>query len=235
MKNILQYCTVFTFVGIFLIMIGVKTTEALVIRSADNSYAQTLTNKEGSTPQLTIDQSGLSSGYTSGVTDFDTYTSGIPTHTSNFGNRWLFNQAGIPGTVDYDLGAEYTIETLAFWNYGGSNNPTGIAINTFNLFTSNDSTFGSSTNVGSFTSSSPGDPGVSPVEIFNLTDSTARYVRMQITSHFGNGTFAGFGELAFETNADADPIPEPSTYILFLTGLVGIGVIQWKRRGKYQA
>ncbi|MDP1699779.1 MAG: VPLPA-CTERM sorting domain-containing protein [Aestuariivirga sp.] len=69
----------------------------------------------------TIDKSGLSFGYVSGVTDFDAYLASGPTHTSNAnGNEWFsenFGGSSVAGlTVTYGFSALTSINGFALWN-----------------------------------------------------------------------------------------------------------------------
>lgn len=69
----------------------------------------------------TIDQSGLSAGYVSGVTDFDSYLAGNPTHTSLAnGNEWFSRDYGrrtvAVQTVTYAFSALTSINGFALWN-----------------------------------------------------------------------------------------------------------------------
>ena len=64
-----------------------------------------------------INQSGLSVGFTSGVTNFDTYIASNPTETAYDSNGW----DSLPGptypiTIGFDMGAVYSLSRLALWN-----------------------------------------------------------------------------------------------------------------------
>ena len=93
----------------------------------------------GSSPDNTRNQSGLSTGYTSLVTDFDTYIASNPTHNSNlFANVWVSAIGTLTGNFDFDLGGTFTIQSFALWNFGNNfnNNVRGITrpafkVNTF--------------------------------------------------------------------------------------------------------
>ena len=57
-----------------------------------------------------IDESGLSSTYVSGVTDFATYMATNPSHTFAYSGFEWFSPAGVhSGTIIYNLGASFTI------------------------------------------------------------------------------------------------------------------------------
>lgn len=71
-----------------------------------------LTTSVGAISNIT-NRSGLSTTYTSGVTDFDSYVS-TTTHRSNTGsNIWTFT--GRSGVITFNLGASYTLNALALW------------------------------------------------------------------------------------------------------------------------
>src|SRR5262245_6199090 len=69
-------------------------------------------------PNRVINQSGLSAGYTSGVTDFDTYIARKPTHNSSDGRNIWGSDFSNTGNFDFDLGGTYAIGAFALWNYG---------------------------------------------------------------------------------------------------------------------
>jgi hypothetical protein len=68
-----------------------------------------------------INQSGLDTPFTSGVTDFDDYFNSPPTAFAQAaaGNNWqrqTFFTLPVTGFVDLDFGAVYSIDRLAVWN-----------------------------------------------------------------------------------------------------------------------
>ncbi len=194
-----------------------------VITSPISVIANTAGQLGGSGPGNLIDQSGLSAGFVSGVTDFDTYIGSSPTHSRNSSaGAWVGGVFVFDGHIDFDLGSSQLIEQIALWN--GTSNSTS-AINSFTVFTSEDAGFGASTNVGSFNNAQNDASDPFPVSVFDLTDSTARYARLQINSHHGNGTVMGMGEIAFDTVA---AVPEPATFGAL--SLSAIGVYYRRRR-----
>ena len=58
-------------------------------------------------------------------------------------------------------------------------------------------------------------------QVFDLTDSVGRFVRLSITSNYG-GDLVQANELAFSTS----PVPEPSTALLLALGLIGLAARQ---------
>jgi hypothetical protein len=156
----------------------------------------------------TINQSGLSLPYTSGVTDFDSYIASGPTH---FGNNFTegYTEAEPVVNIDYDLGQSVPIGRMALWfsRFPGSANPSQLQV-----LTSQTSDFATPFDAGTFfpndgRSGFGGTPA--PVQVFDLTDSDARYVRVRVLSKFANfGVF--YSEVAF---AQVTPIPEPSSLL----------------------
>src|ERR1700726_3393494 len=84
----------------------------------------------GFNPANLINQSGLSAGYTSGVTDFDTY---VPVTTvANINAAVEVGRAGAPpASFTFDLGSPSSMNAIAIWNLFGTS-----ALNTFTVQTS---------------------------------------------------------------------------------------------------
>lgn len=159
----------------------------------------------------TIDQSGLSDSYVSGVTDFDVYIGLSPTHTRNNNpENFAASRSLPPLNIDYDLGEVLSVTQLALWNYPFGNS---AGIIDFNVFTAELPDFSDSEFVGAFTALDDGNGDVNNVQVFDLIDSDARYVRLEVVSVArGNGT--GLSEIAFAT------IPGPATAAVFLIAAV---------------
>src|SRR5882762_3537303 len=65
----------------------------------------------------TIDQSGLSALFISGVSDFDAYLAGHPIHTPvAINNEWFTALNVTQASIIYDLGSSRTVDRLALWN-----------------------------------------------------------------------------------------------------------------------
>ena len=157
-----------------------------------------------------INQSGLSAPYTSGVTNFETYNA---THDDDASFDWVSdNPVSLPGNIDFDLGAEFMIDKLALWN-DAQIDPEDRGINEFTVFTDDNSAFSSPTNVGSF-SAIGFETGSSAKQVFDLTDSLGRYLRLRITSNHGDNVMQA-GEIAVSI------IPEPSSLVLLAAGAWG--------------
>ena len=170
----------------------------------------------------TFNQAGLSTGYTSGVTDFDTYMAGNPTHTSIFsGFEWFSESGTTAATVTYDFGATVTVDRLALWNEETS----GIG----RLILSGSLDGMAFTQLGIY---SPTDNPLAayPADIFSFTAASMRYVRFDMAGcpQANPGTFSAcaIGEVAFRT---AGAVPEPATWGLMILGFGAIGGAKRRR------
>ena len=164
-----------------------------------------------------INQVGLDYSYVSGVTDFDTFTATVG-HSGGWG--WGFSGpsggTNSSGTIDYDLGSEYLIESLALWDGQG---PAGIfgQIHQFNVYTSNDPTFATANLVGGYMGTSA--PFGYAAQVFAMIPSSGRYVRIHALSFYAGDI--SVGEIAFE----GTPVPAPAA-----TALLGMGGVMGLRR-----
>jgi hypothetical protein len=173
----------------------------------------------------TIDQSGLSTGFTSGVTDFDAYLGTNPTHEWIFtdGSEWFSTAGATSGTIVYDLGGLFAIDRLALWNEEFS------GIQTMQVETATNAGFIGAVSVGALLpTNTPFDQSY-PAEVFTLTPSVGRYVRLTITGPQSpnRGTFLSMGEIAFDVNQTE--VPEPASLGLLA---VGLGAYAARRRAR---
>lgn len=174
-------------------------------------------------------QSGLSTGYVSGVTDFATYIAGGVTHVTfaSPGTTWLSTSPtpSFPIFLDFDLGSTLNVLQLALWNGTGGND---AAVNGLSVFTSNSADFSVQTAAGAF-SNPLGSGGLEPATVFDLIDSSARYVRVRIDSYYGNGCCVGIGEVAFDSTAPGGTVSLPGTLALVGLGFAALGVSSRRR------
>ncbi len=180
-------------------------------------------------PDDTRNQSGLSAGYTSGVTDFDAYVASNPTHASNdFANDWI-SAGGFPtGNFDFALGGTFTIQSFALWNIGGNED---FNLRGFELLASDDASFSTFTSLGTFDANPNTGPDTAVLpEVFPFAPTSAAFVRMRITSNNGSIFSTGFGEAAFEVQSSPTAIPEPGTLALLASGVLSAGLWGWRRR-----
>lgn len=166
-------------------------------------------------PADIINQSGLSSTFTSGVTDFDAYDPTGVSHSNVVGGQWLgeFPPFNIPGgAIDFDLGSVQTITRFAFWNPNPGN---GMA--DFNVYIDTASDFSSATFVGSYFAAIGSATG----QVFDTPDVSGQFVRIEHNSFHGNRT--GMGEIAFDAVVGPLAVPEPATVALLALSLIGAG------------
>lgn len=183
-----------------------------------------------------INQSGLQTAYTSGVTDFDTYMAGPAGEFHNVNlprTDWLSSMYVTTGYVDFDLGNVYTISQMAHWVY--SNNYNGN-VRAFTLLAGEQSDFSDAVTLGTYTATSTrtssivsGQQYFAP-QIFQFAATDARYVRMNIQSNYGL-VLTGMGEVAFDGVSPTPPaaVPEPGALVLMAVGIAGLTIR--RRRG----
>lgn len=177
----------------------------------------------------TFDGSGLSVGYTSGVTDFDTYVAGT-THSGVFsGNEWFSNFGTTSASVTYDLGAVFSISAMALWNEESS------GIGSLDLLISSDGVTFSSLLSGLVPTDNPlGDP-LDPSEyladVFSFATTSFRYITLDMSScpqiDPGSYSSCAIGEVAFRQVA---AVPVPAAGLLLFGALGGLALIRRRRK-----
>jgi hypothetical protein len=161
----------------------------------------------------TIDQSGLFTPYVSGVTDFDVYIASDPRHDYPAAeNAWAAEAADIPIDLDYDLGATYSIDSLALWTSWG-----GYSTGEFEVFVASDASFAGAVSLGTYNANDTDPPLAAQVIDLPVTDG--RFLRLRILSTTAQGAeYVNHSETAVEV-VSATPVPEP-----FVLSLLGIGL-----------
>lgn len=178
----------------------------------------------------TIDQSGLSAGFLSGVTNFDAYLAGNPTHTlAALDNEWFTIEGVTSATVNYDLGDVYLIDRLALWNEEFSGvGLLGISISLDNI---NYTTVAS----GIMPVDSSPDGLDYGAQIFDFGLSSARYIQFDVSGcpqpDGSPRLFCGIGEVAFSS-----AVPVPAALWLFGSGLLGlVSIVKRKKASLKEA
>jgi hypothetical protein len=194
----------------------------------DPATASTSMGTGFGSPNNVINQSGLSTTYTSLVTNFASYIASNPTHNSILNaNDWISPFGTPTGNFDFGLGGTFTIDSFALWNF-----PTPAGVVGFQLLASADSSFSSTTSLGTFTAH-PNNVGLATAvqpEVFTFAPTSAAFVRMVITSNNGDLN-TGFGEAAFSVQATATATPEPASVTLAVLGALGLAGYGWRKRG----
>ncbi|NEP38207.1 MAG: discoidin domain-containing protein [Okeania sp. SIO2G4] len=192
-------------------LVGIDQAKAALIVSPVGATATSEFTPGGEIGN-TIDQSGLSIGFTSGVDDFDAYLGLNPIHSILFsGNEWFTNFQGASQTVTYDLGSVLAIDRLALWNEEGA------GIFSFNILSSNDGMNFSTVLSGVSPIDNPPNTDY-PAEVIDFGSVVnAQFVQFEITACDPN--VCAIGEVAFATAETAESVPEPT----FLLGLLAVG------------
>jgi hypothetical protein len=209
--------------GVFLLSVAMSDSAFATIIRSGTVLSSTPSACCNLVAERLLDQSGLSVGYTNGVTDFDSYLALNPTATGtstepNFPAGYF---AGAGAIVDIDLGETLTLTRLAMWNDHDFQ-----GVNAFHLLIADNSSFAGAVALGSFNALFGNNDNVqldyaigAPYQVFDLNDATGRYVRVEFdTAHLD--VFINVGELAF--GIDAESVPEPATLALFGVGLAGL-------------
>ncbi len=173
----------------------------------------------------TYDHNGLEEGFTSGVTDFDTYIASNPMHSFIFsGNEWFSNEGTTGAIVTYDLGSVKTIDRLALWNEESS------GIGALDLYSSADGVTFAPLSLGLHP---PDNPLADyPATVFSFDPTSTRYVRFVISDspqpNPGSFPAAAIGEVAFRAaggdlaaQIDGDAIVPTNAPDLHLTQFFG--------------
>ena len=178
-----------------------------------------VSNTAGTTPgspiESAINHAGLLTDFTSGVTDFDTYLALNPLHTEQWiANEWFALDGENEATVIFDLGAEYEISRVAFWNEEHS----GAFSASF--FACSDALCSVQAGLGGFAIlDSPFFVSYS-AQVLDTSDVLTRYVGLTVQGPNDPFNFnsVSLAEIAFDAGA-AEPVPEPSSIALLTLGL----------------
>ncbi len=170
-----------------------------------------------------ISKSALSVGYTTLVTNFDTYLASGPTSVHGNGTNIWGSTLGVrSGHFDLALGGSYLVSSIAFWNLIGDPS----SVRQFNLLLDDNSAFSSPDNLGTFTALNDlGKGSNTAAQVFAFTETLASFVRLEILNTWdASSSHTAFNEVAFRVNS----APEPNAGLL--SGLALLVVVASRRR-----
>jgi len=174
-----------------------------------------------------------SSGCTGCDTDIDDTSAGMNEHSATAQQMWLNNLAGQTAWIVWDLGGSYSVDKFRVWNYNEDVLPTRGMDEVIIRVADNAADLTGAVPAGPYTTLTTNSfsqaPGTSGYKGELFTESfTAAYVRIDNVSNHGNSDGTGLSEIRF--NAAAAATPEPGTFALAALGLLGLGVVAWRRR-----
>ncbi|MFW6730700.1 MAG: hypothetical protein ACODUE_03035 [Synechococcus sp.] len=189
---------------------GLEARAAAVILSPASATASSTTPSGpygGYGIENTINQSGLSEKFNSGMTNFDAYIARNPTHTKTApGKEWFGSLGTYSAVVDYELDAVISIDKFALWNEESS----GIGV--FDLWASVDGV--SYTEILTATAPPDNPPFLDySASVFSFPVVSAKYLRLNLSScpqpDPGSYKSCSIGEVAFSAPVVAVPAPVP--------------------------
>jgi len=170
----------------------------------------------------TIDQSGLSSTFISGVDDFDSFLGLTPTHVSSAPNYEWFSQGSVSSAwITYDLGSIFNLNAIALWVEESWAPHSSVSFKssldgvTYNTITSNIT----------LPTNAP-YPAAYPSTRYDFSITSARYFMIDFGACSSSG--CSLGEIAFSATT-SDSVPEPSTLAIFVLGMIGLASRRFKK------
>ncbi|HZO51990.1 MAG TPA: PEP-CTERM sorting domain-containing protein [Bryobacteraceae bacterium] len=194
----------------------------MIVQPTAISSPQGSLNTPGYELTQIVNQSGLSAGYTSGVTDFATYL-GSATHDSGtdptINTGFTNTGGGFPQQITFNLGSVISIAGLGFWATSNAG-----TVTQFRLFTDidGDPTNGVGVQLGGTFNALPNGGTAGPGQVFSFGATSTQFIHLYVdNTQLGTGAIPGIGEVAFDAAAQ---VPEPATTALVLMGLAGIAL-----------
>lgn len=151
-------------------------------------------------------------------------------HDVDFTNMWLSNERDVTPWLIFDLGAVYNLSSASIWQYNATCCGLERGIQGLRILLSTD---GSAYTLVTTTTLAQSTGGNIPAQVVVVT-GTARYVRFEATSNYGDAAYTGLSEVKFtgEEAALPDPIPAAGPWGIALLALVlaSLGFVALHRR-----
>jgi hypothetical protein len=174
-------------------------------------------------PEHAINQNGLQTKYTAGVTDFDAYMAGNPFHDGRTRIEYLSSQTARSAQLTFDFGEEVTIYKLAIWDADAAtqqsmsiSTPEQGLLYTFSPVESQGSRYAG--------------------QVFEFRPITTRYLSLDINGcgekEFPQQTidYCGLGEIIFADGTGITAgVPEPATWAMMILGFGAAGSVLRRR------
>jgi hypothetical protein len=171
-------------------------------------------------PRHIVDQTGLSSTYVPGVTDFEDFIASNPTHSYAPGTPWLSRADVTSSILTFDFGQTVRLGKLAYFD-----DPRTTATS---LRLSAAGWRGASFSVSDL------DAQPAAAQVFDFGSVETRYLTIEVSgcnrvSGGNRWNGCGIGELVFGEGSAA-AVPEPASWALMILGFGGIGATLRHRR-----
>lgn len=166
-----------------------------------------------------FDQSGLTEGYDSGLTDFDEFLAAEPQHSASGAGREWFAQSGqLAARITFDLGGLFDLRHLALWNEeaGGVGRLKIYAMDKLIADVSPTDNASGARFYGA--------------ERFDFGPVATRYVTFELSDCGGTYQGCSLGEVAFGGFAEGASVPEPATWTMMILGVWGAGAMLRRAR-----
>lgn len=175
--------------------------------------ATAASSPEGGDMSNVINQSGLSATYTSGVTDFATFTS--TTTSAGLGGAVSFTntQNNGPQTFTFNLGSILSIGGIAIWNTSSAGRVTE-----FHLLADTDGDASNGGTTSLLPTTALGNGG-GLAYVFSFGPISTQFIHVVGTNSLAPPDFYGLAEVAFDQVVDTG-VPEPSTLALLSAGAI---------------
>lgn len=132
-------------------------------------------------------------------------------HDNYWHDMWITNNTPT-GWLIFDLGAVYSLDHAAVWNYNGVCCGLDRSVKNLDVLLSNNGV--NYTLFGSFVLTE-GTGGWIPADILALNGASARYIEFDLNSTYGAPDYIGLSEVQFYGG-----IPEPASMLLLASGVL---------------